>query len=75
MDIDRSCSAPFLREEKPSGHIMQLEKEIGPKYDEYYFLPSKIPSRLVDFHDVTVEGSKAFTGIENSLPDSFKADE
>ncbi len=29
MDIDRSCSAPFLREEKPSGHIMQLEKEIG----------------------------------------------
>lgn len=29
----------------------------------------------MDFHDVTVEGSKAFTGIENSLPDSFKADE
>ncbi len=53
----------------------QLNSLTTPKYDEYYFLPSKIPSRLVDFHDVTVEGSKAFTGIENSLPDSFKADE
>lgn len=40
----------------------------APRNEEFYFLPTKIPGYMIDYHDVVIEGSTAFDGIPASLP-------
>lgn len=42
--------------------------------DRFYYLPSKISSELMVFHDVTLGVDGAFSGIEYSLPEQIEAD-
>ena len=37
-------------------------------YDEYYYMPFYMPSKLTFYHNVPREGSTAFNGVEGSLP-------
>lgn len=36
--------------------------------NEYYFLPSEIPAKMMYYHDVARGTESAFLGVENSLP-------
>lgn len=47
----------------------------SPRYDEYYFLDSRIPAGLVKMHDVVLTGEYAFGQIEGMLPEQIKAGE
>lgn len=44
-----------------------------PRGEQYYFLPTRIPSTLARFDNVVCEGATAFTGIEGSLPSEIPA--
>lgn len=42
------------------------------KYDQYYYLPSRIPAPLAYFHDVALTEEGAFDGLEGSLPSEIQ---
>lgn len=44
-----------------------------PRYEQFYFLPSRITSNLIWFHNVSLTSQDAFTGIEGSIPASLEA--
>lgn len=55
--------------------LYQQNNSSTPAYEEYYFLPSIIPSELIVFHNVTLNSEYAFNGFARSLPSMMEAGE
>lgn len=46
----------------------QQNNSTMPKASEYYIMPTEIPQDIMVYEDVVREGSTAFSGVDNSLP-------
>lgn len=55
--------------------LYQKNSLSGTTYEQYHFLPSRIPKELAVFHDVVRDGAAAHQGLEGSLPAEIKAGE
>lgn len=42
-----------------------------PRHRQFYYLPSRIMSNLIWFHNVSLTSTDAFTGIEGSIPSTL----
>lgn len=49
----------------------QRNNSTQPGAEQYYYLPSLIPSELMKYHNVTLTYESAFTGFEKSLPEQI----
>lgn len=60
---------------QPENYGYMQQNSTALRAEEFYLLPTLIPQDLMVYHDVSREGSTAFKGVDNSLPQAIAVNE
>lgn len=65
----------LIDDEYAQGDVYQNNNVTTPSGEEYMYLPVAVPGEMMRYHDVPIEATTAFSGVEGALPAEIKAGE